>query len=365
MNFKCEEKGDFILLKNLNIKLDKFNKKKHEFSLGLSVSPEFAVDLGSVNTVIHMKDKGIVLREPSMIALDMRTEEVIAVGQDAKDMMGKSTKKIKIIRPIQGSVIADVDVAVIMLKAFMKKVQVQKTLAKAKLILSYPSGATEVEKSALFDVGVRAGGGEVNIVEASIATIIGQGYKLTSSRAQMVVNIGAGHIDSAVCSFGEIISSSFERIGGEIIDRDIARYVKARYKLIISEQVAENVKIKIGSAFPNDEDYQNFMDIHGRGLYDNMPKSITISAEEVRNCICLSLGEFSIVLNDTFAKIPAQVAVDILENGIILTGGTAMLKGIDEYITEKTGLEVRISKKPMDVIVEGLGMMYNAEKIEV
>ncbi len=336
-------------------------KKKEDFSLGAVISPELAIDLGTLNTVIYMKGRGIILREPSIIAVDERTEEIIAVGKEAKEMKGRNSKNIKLISPIKSGVVADSEVASSMLKAFIKKSSKHKFSPKTKMVFPFPSGATEVEKSAVHDVGVHSGGSEVNILDAPIAALIAEGIYPSTAKSQMIMIMGAGHTDVAVCSYGEILASSYSRIGGLDVDEAIIRYVKKKYKLVISENTAETIKIKIGSLFPLENDYQNFMEVKGRGLNDNLPKSVAIQAEEIRGCISEPFSDIVKTIVDTCEKLPPQVSADILEKGIIVTGGASLLSGVREFIKEKIGFDVKLAQHPFDSVAEGLGSIYKTD----
>lgn len=325
------------------------------FSLTGAVSREVGIDFGTANTVIFMKDKGIVLREPSVIAVDRRSEEVLAVGKEARDMLGKASGNIQVIRPIQHGVVADFDGATAMLRGFLKKAVKSGTVNRPKVIMGLPAGATEVERTAAEDVAQHAGGGDVSLMEAPLATLLGVGLSPLSPKGVMTVNFGAGLLQVAVAALGETIAHTTERLGGNRMDEEIIRFIKKKYHLQIGELTAEEVKLKIGSAFPVEDSFSAFMEVRGRSVSDNLPKNITVHADEIRGALGETLELIIRAIVRTTEALPPEIAADLLESGIVLTGGGAQLTGIGSYINEATGLKVRIAERPVDAVAEGLG----------
>lgn len=326
-------------------------KKKHT---GLSVGKEIGVDLGSANTVIYMRDRGIVLREPSVVAVDKRSEELLAVGKEAKEMLGKSQSNIKLIRPIQGGVVAELDAAAAMLRAFLKKALNTGLLNRPKIVMAVPAGSTEVERTAAEDVARHSGGADVDLMEAPIAALLGSGISPIGPKGIMTMSLGAGHIEAAVSVLGQVISRHREPLGGNAMDEAVARYIKRKYGLLIGDLAAEEVKLKVGSAFPQDDELGSFTDVRGRSVAESLPKNITVHGDEIREALFECLESMARVVVRTTEGLEPQLAADVLDGGILLTGGGALLRGVVPFLQEATGLKVSISERPLDTVAEGL-----------
>lgn len=325
------------------------------------MSREIAIDMGTHNTVIFMKGQGasqgggIALREPSVVAVDSRSDEILAAGKEAKDMAGKSAGGVKIIKPMRGGAVADFDVMAAMLRTFIKRAIKSANISRPRVVIGVPADATQVEKTAAEDVVKHAGCGDVTLLEAPLAIILGAGLSPASPRGIMTIDLGAGHTEVSVAALGEIIATRSERFGSARIDEGILRYIKKKYNLQIGDLTAEDIKVKIGSAFPQDDSFSSFMEVRGRSVTDNLPKSITIHADEIRTAISGILEDLTALIARTTEELPPEIASDILESGIIMSGGGAMLKGLDKFIEETTGLKVTMTERPFDTLAEGLG----------
>lgn len=318
-----------------------------------AVGKDLAVDLGTANTVIYIKGKGAVLKEASVLAIENESKNIIAVGKEAKDMLDRTPENITIIKPLQNAVVADFDAASAMLKVFIKKA-VGANIGKNSIVMSYPAASTQVEKMAAQDLAKHCVSGKVTLVSQPVATLIGEGISPVTPQARMVIDIGAGHTEVSVCIFGEVMAVFKENIGSDEIDQNIARYMRNKYKLIISNKSAEEIKLKLGSAFISADYSQNFMDVKGRSLIDNIPKSINVNSDEIREVIVGVLSVIPRLMIKTCEDLPAQIVADIMEVPVIVTGGTAQLKGLKEYIENMTGLKAQIAQIPVDTVALGM-----------
>ncbi len=339
-------------------------RKKREFSIATAVGKELGIDLGTGNTVIYMKGRGVVLREPSVMAVDIKTNDIVAVGKEAREMIGKNPQGISIVRPIQNGVVADFDAAVALLKAYMKKIP-NSANTRARMVLSHPNYATEVEKIALEDVARHSGGTDINLVSAPLAALIGSGYTPMSPKARMVINMGAGHTEVCVCVFGEVVSSASERIGAMHVDRNIIRFLKLKYNLQISQVMAEEIKTKIGSVYYVPDAVQNFLEVKGRSVVDNLPKIISLHADEVRETMRASISVIQSLIVRACEELQPQIAADLFDTEILLTGGGAMLNGLKEYIEELSGFKVAVVDRSGDIVAEGIGVILKGKEDEV
>ncbi len=318
---------------------------------------EIGIDLGTANTLVFLKGKGIIKREPSVVAIDIRTDMVLAVGSQAKEMIGRTPGSIIAVRPLKDGVIADFDITASMLKYFISKTVKSMFFSKPKVIICIPSGVTEVERRAVEDAAKQAGAGIVDLIEEPMAAAIGAGLSVSEPTGSMVVDIGGGTSEVAVISLGDIVTATSERVAGDKLDEAIISYVKRKYNLLIGERTAEDIKIKIGSAVPYEDEGE--MSIKGRNLMDGLPKNITITAEEVREALAEPLRYIIEAVKSTLENTPPELSGDIIDHGIMLTGGGALLRGIDTLISESTNMPVYIAERPLDCVVDGTGKCLN------
>ncbi len=314
---------------------------------------DIGIDLGTANTLVYMHGKGIVLREPSVVAVDVKKSEVLAVGQEAKDMIGRTPGSISAVRPLKDGVIADFEVTAEMLRYFIKTALRSTFFKRTRLIVCIPSGVTEVERRAVEDAARQAGAKEVQLIEEPMAAAIGAGLSVNDPAGCMVVDIGGGTSEVAVISLGDIVASCSVRTAGDDFDEAIISYIKKKYNLLIGERTAENVKIEIGSAFPYEG--EGSMEIKGRNLLDGLPKNITITAEEVREALADPVSAIVDAIRSTLETTPPELSADIIDNGIMLTGGGALLRGLDTLVSRETGMPVHVAENPLDCVVNGTG----------
>lgn len=314
---------------------------------------DVGIDLGTANTLVYMRGKGIVLREPSVVAVDVKKSEVLAVGKEAKDMIGRTPGSISAVRPLKDGVIADFEVTSEMLRYFIKSAVRSTFFRRTRLIVCIPSGVTEVERRAVEDAARQAGAREVQLIEEPMAAAIGAGLKVDEPAGCMIVDIGGGTSEVAVISLGDIVASCSVRTAGDDFDEAIISYIKKKYNLLIGERTAENVKIEIGSAFPYEDEGE--LEIKGRNLLDGLPKNITITAEEVREALTDAVSAVVDAIRSTLETTPPELSADIIDNGIMLTGGGALLRGLDTLISRETGMPVHVAENPLDCVVNGTG----------
>ncbi len=315
-------------------------------------SRDMGIDLGTANSLVHVKGKGIVLMEPSVVAIQRETKAVLAVGNEAKLMIGRTPGNIIAIRPMKDGVIADFDVTQTMLRHFILRAH-RKTLFKPRVLVAVPSGVTEVERRAVIDATLQAGAREAYLIEEPMAAAIGAGLPVHEPTGNMIVDIGGGTTEVAVISLGGIVTSKSIRIAGDEMDEAITNYVKRSYNLMIGERTAEDIKIQIGSAYPlNDGET---MDVKGRDLVTGLPKTITITAEEVRKALSEPVAAIIDAIKVTLEKTPPELAADIMDKGIIMTGGGSLLRGVDKLVADQTGMPVTITDEPLLGVVRGTG----------
>ena len=320
-------------------------------------SKDIGIDLGTANTLIFMKGKGIIMREPSVVAVDTRNDTVRYVGQDAKEVIGRTPGSIVAVRPLKDGVIADFDITASMLQIFIRKVCNNSVLARPRIIICIPSGVTEVERRAVREAAFKAGAKHVSIIEEPMAAAIGAGLPVAESTGSMVVDIGGGTSEVAVISLGGIVASRSVRVGGDELDNSIIQYIKRKYNLLIGERTAEDIKINIGSAFPLEEEAT--MDIKGRDLMDGLPKNIQVTSEEIREALADPLSMVLDAIRTTLEKTPPELSADIIDHGITLTGGGALLRGLDRLIEKETGMPVHIAESPLDCVAMGTGRVLD------
>ena len=318
-------------------------------------SKDIGIDLGTANTLVFMKGKGIVMREPSVVAVDVRSDTVLAVGKQAKEMIGRTPGSIVAVRPMKDGVIADFDITATMLKHFIRKAVKSNAFSKPHIIICIPSGVTEVERRAVEDAARQAGANNVELIEEPMAAAIGAGLPVSEPTGSMVVDIGGGTAEVAVISLGDIVTSCSVRCAGDKFDESIISYVKKKYNLLIGERTAEDIKIRIGSAFPTEDNENASVEIKGRNLVDGLPKNVTITAQEVREALSDPLALIVDAVRSTLEKTPPELSADIIDHGIMLTGGGALLRGLDKLVEQETGMPVHVAEDPLDCVVNGTG----------
>lgn len=333
---------------------------------------DMGIDLGTANTLVYIKNKGVVAREPSVVAIQTNTKQVLAVGEEAKKMIGRTPGNIVAIRPLRDGVIADFDVTQNMLKYFIKKAYKRKSLIQPRVVICVPSGVTEVEKRAVEEAAIHAGARDAYLIEEPMAAAIGAGLPVQEATGSLIVDIGGGTTEVAVISLGGIVTSKSIRVGGDEFDESIVNYIKKEYSLMIGERTAEEIKIQIGTADPNSEVVK--MDIRGRDLVTGLPKTLEISSREIYEAMKEPITSIIDSIKSTLEKTPPELAADIIEQGIMLTGGGSQLDGLDNVIAEETGMPVIIAENPLDCVAIGTGRaldsidvlkrsLYNSKKM--
>ncbi len=316
---------------------------------------DIGIDLGTANVVVNVKGKGIVLNEPSVVAIDRNTGQVLAVGESARRMVGRTPGNIVAIRPLRDGVIADFEITEAMLKYFINKLKVKGFLSKPRILICCPTNITEVEKKAIREVAEKSGGKRVYLEEEPKVAAIGAGMDIFQPSGNMVIDIGGGTSDIAVLSMGDIVTSASIKTAGNQFDEDILQYIKRRYKLLIGERTAEDVKVNIGTAFPNARKEE--MDIRGRDLVSGLPRTITIHSAEIEEAVRESIYEVVQAAKSVLEKTPPELSADIIDRGVILTGGGALLHGIDTLLAEELKVPVFVAENPMDCVAVGTGLM--------
>lgn len=323
---------------------------------------EIGIDLGTANTLVYMRGKGIIIREPSVVAVDTRTDRAKYVGQEAKDVIGRTPGSIVAVRPLKDGVIADFEITTTMLQEFIKKALRGSMFAKAHVIICIPSGVTAVERRAVKEAAENAGAKKVNIIEEPMAAAIGAGLPVSEPQGSMIVDIGGGTSEVAVISLGGIVTSRSVRVAGDAFDTAIINYIKKKYNLLIGERTAENVKIAIGSAFPMEQETE--MEIKGRNLLNGLPENITVTSAEIREALAEPLSHVVEAIKVTLEKTPPELAADIIDQGITLAGGGALIRGLDKLINKETGMPVYVAETPLDCVADGTGkVLEDIEKL--
>ncbi|MBT7981250.1 MAG: rod shape-determining protein, partial [Akkermansiaceae bacterium] len=326
---------------------------------------DIGIDLGTANTLVYLKDEGIKVREPSVVAVKTGTTEVVAVGDEAKRMLGRTPDTISAIRPLRDGVIADFEITEAMLKHFIRKARTKEKgngtklirASRIRVVVAVPSGITEVEKRAVKDSAKQAGADEVYLIEEPMAAAIGVGLPIQDASGNMIVDIGGGTTEVAVISLSGIVQSRSLRVGGDKLDESIIAYMKRKYNLMIGERTAEMVKIKIGSATVIDQ--ESVMDVKGRDLVDGLPKTIEVNSKEIREAMSEPLAAILGSIKEALERCPPELAADLVDRGIMLAGGGALLGGIDVWLTEKTGVPTHLSEDPLIAVVEGTGRVLS------
>jgi rod shape-determining protein MreB len=325
-------------------------------------SNDMAIDLGTANTLVYVKGKGIVCNEPSVVAISSKTGKVLAVGSEAKRMLGRTPGNITTIRPIKDGVIADFDYTGEMLRYFIQRVHNRKSFMRPRIVIGVPSGITQVEQRAVKDAAISSGGRSVYLIEEAVAAAIGTDLPISEPSGNMIVDIGGGTTDIAVISMAGIVYSKAIRVGGDKMDESIINYIKRKYNLLIGEMMAESVKIEIGSAYrTNDE--RHTMEIKGRDLVSGIPKTLILDDNEVREALSESVSQILNGIKLALENTPPELAADIVDKGIVLAGGGALLKGLGDFLREETSLPIIIAENPLTCVVLGAGKILDDEYI--
>ncbi|MDY0144864.1 MAG: rod shape-determining protein [Kiritimatiellia bacterium] len=320
-------------------------------------SNDLGIDLGTANTLVYVKDRGIVLREPSVVAIQQGTSRVLAVGEEAKRMLGRTPGNIVAIRPMKAGVIADFEVTEAMLRYFIRKAHNRKWVIRPRIIISVPSGITEVEKRAVKDSATHAGAREVYLIEEPMAAAIGVGLPVQEPAGNMIVDMGGGTTEVAIISLAGIVLSRSVRVGGDEMDEAIVQYMKRVYNLMIGERTAEEIKITVGSAYPLGEEMS--MEVKGRDLVAGLPKTLTITSEEIREALQEPVSAIIEAIRITLERCPPELSSDLVDRGIVLAGGTSQLRGMDKLLAEQTGLPVHVAEDPLSAVAEGTGVVLH------
>lgn len=321
------------------------------------LSHDMAIDLGTANTLVYVRGEGIVLREPSIVAVQKGTDHVLSVGSEAKAMLGRTPGSIVAIRPMREGVIADFEVTERMLRHFIKRVHQRRGLAKPRIVISTPSSVTEVERRAVRDSALQAGARDVFLIDEPMAAAIGAGLPIEEPTGNMIVDMGGGTTEVAVISLGGMVEFNSVRVAGQKLDEAITNYVRRAYSVAIGERTAEDIKINIGSAFPLKQELK--MEIKGRDLVTGLPRTMSITSQEVRGALEEPLQRIIDAVKATLEKTPPELSADIVERGIFLAGGTALLKNLDQRLREETGVPVNLAEDPLTCVVMGAGRVLD------
>ena len=326
---------------------------------------DIGIDLGTANTLVYMKGRGIIIREPSVVAVDARTDElrVRCVGHEAKAIIGAAPNSILAVRPLKDGVIADFDITAAMLQSFIRQACGSRLFVRPRVVICVPSGVTEVERRAVRQAAAKAGARQVTVIEEPMAAAIGAGLPTAEPVGSMIVDIGGGTAEVAVISLSGIVASRSVRCAGDALDQSITSFIKRKYNLLVGERTAEQIKLEIGSACPPDptdtEHGETTMEIKGRNLVDGLPKDILIRSEEVREAMNENLMRIVEAIKDTLECTPPELSSDIIDRGIMLSGGGALLRGLDTLILNETGIEVHIAEAPLDCVALGAGAVLD------
>lgn len=323
----------------------------------MALSKEIGIDLGTANILIYVKGEGIVVNEPSVVSIDEETKKPLAVGQEAKDMLGKTPGRVQAIRPLKDGVIADFRITEILLTHFINKLNLKGIFARPTILICCPSNITSIEKSAIRDVAERCGAKKVFIEEEPKVAAIGAGLEINKPTGNMVIDIGGGTTDIAVLSLGDIVTSSSLKIAGDVMDADIIKFVKDKYKLLIGDRTAEEIKLTIGNVFPDDKIEK--MEVRGRDLVTGLPHTITLSSDEVEEALRESIYMLVHQAKNVLEQTPPELSADIIDKGIVLTGGGALIKGFDQLLAHELKVPVFIAESPLTCVAEGTGVLLD------
>jgi rod shape-determining protein MreB and related proteins len=330
-----------------------------------SFSRDMGIDLGTANTLVYVAGKGIVLQEPSVVAIDQETKEPLAVGEEAKKMLGRTPGNVVALRPLRDGVIADFDTAELMLKHFIHRVHEGRALVSPRVVIGIPSGVTGVERRAVMEAASQAGARDVFLIDEPVAAAIGAGLPVAEPTGNMIIDIGGGTTEVAVLSLQGTVLSESVRVAGDELSESIVQYMKKVHNLVIGERTAEEIKIFVGSAYPMDDDDDLVMDVRGLHLLSGLPRTVTIKAPEVRESMAEPLSVIIEAVKRTLERTPPELAADIIDRGIMLAGGGALLKGLDTLISHETGIVVHVAADPLSCVVLGTGrVLENFKQLE-
>lgn len=331
-----------------------------DFLFGM-FSNDMGIDLGTATTLVYVKGEGVVLAEPSVVAIQKGTSSVLAVGEEAKRMLGRTPSSIVALRPLKDGVIADFEITEAMLRYFITKVHNRKKFVRPRVVIAIPSGITEVEEKAVKDSAGQAGAREVYLVEEPMAAAIGAGLPVQEAGGNLIVDVGGGTTEVAVISLAGIVHSQTVRIAGDEMDESIISYLKQRYNLLVGERTAEEVKIKIGSAFSLEEELS--IEVKGRDLGTGLPRTLTVTSQEIRDAMQEPVMAIVNTVKSTLEQTPPELSADLVDRGIILAGGGSLLRGLDRLLNEETGLPVHLADDPISAVVKGTGKVL--DEIEI
>jgi rod shape-determining protein MreB and related proteins len=330
-----------------------------------SLSRDMGIDLGTANTLVYVSGKGIVLQEPSVVAIDQETKEPLAVGEDAKKMLGRTPGNVVALRPLRDGVIADFDTAELMLKHFIQRVHEGRALVSPRIVIGIPSGVTGVERRAVMEAASQAGARDVFLIDEPVAAAIGAGLPVAEPTGNMIIDIGGGTTEVAVLSLQGTVLSESVRVAGDELTESIVSYMKKVHNLVIGERTAEEIKIFVGSAYPMDNDDELVMDVRGLHLLSGLPRTVSIKGPEVRESMAEPLSVIIEAVKRTLERTPPELAADIIDRGIMLAGGGALLKGLDTLISHETGIVVHVAADPLSCVVLGTGrVLENFKQLE-
>jgi len=348
----------------MKLSVEKFKRYVPSFGFSRffgSFSHDVGIDLGTANTLVWVKDKGIVIREPSVVARHRKSKEVLAIGESAKKMLGRAPGTLEIVRPLKDGVIADFDATAAMLDYYVKKVHesggVIPKIPRPRVVIGIPSGVTEVERRAVADAAMSAGAREAHLIEESMAAAIGAGLPVEEAEGLFVVDIGGGTSEIAVISLGGVVVGGSIRVAGDEMNEAIENYVRLKYSLLLGETTSEKVKIEIGTATPRKK--ERYAVVRGRDLETGLPKSVTLSSSEVREALSSTLQEIIKSISDTLEETPPELVSDIMKRGIVLAGGGALIPGIEELVTERTKMPAYVVEDPLTAVVRGCGKILD------
>ncbi|HLR23237.1 MAG TPA: rod shape-determining protein [Pseudogracilibacillus sp.] len=326
-------------------------------------SRDIGIDLGTANVLIHVKGKGIVLNEPAVVAMDRTQGKVLAVGEEAYKMVGRTPGNIEAIRPLKDGVIADFDVTEAMLKHFITKINVRGFLSKPRMLICCPTNITKVEQKAIKQAAEKSGGRKVYLEEEPKVAAIGAGMDIFQPSGNMVIDIGGGTTDVAVLSMGDIVNAESIKLAGDTLDHDILNYIKKKYKLLIGERTAEDIKIQVGTVFEDSRNEE--IEIRGRDMVNGLPKTITVYSDEIEEALRESVSLIVQSAKNVLEKTPPELSADIIDRGVILTGGGAMVHGLDQLLAEELKVPVLVAEEPMNCVAKGTGLMLaNIDKVD-
>ena len=318
---------------------------------------DIGIDLGTANVLIYIKGQGIVLNEPSVVAIDSETKKPLAVGHEARDMLGRTPGTVHAIRPMKDGVIADFEITEVMLNHFIKKVNGKGFLSRPRILICCPSNITQVEKNAIKDAAERTGARKVFLEEEPKVAAVGAGLDISAPCGSMVIDVGGGTTDVAVLSLGGIVNSSSIKIAGNVFDNDIAKYIKDKYKLLIGDRTAEEIKLTIGNVYPTDK--KEKMDVRGRDLVTGLPHTITVTSDEVEEALRESVYIIVNTAKNVLEQTPPELSADIIDKGIVVTGGGALIKGFDELLAHELKVPVFVAESPLTCVAEGTGILLD------